>query len=93
MLSFMERSSLIQTGIRMESSLYERLKRNAKREKRSLNNYVVHLLETATAPVIPQLNPDDYPIDEDILRLGDILPEPSAEELERDPKLAYILSK
>ena len=89
----MERTSIIQTGIRMESSLYERLKRNAKRENRSLNNYVVHLLETATAPVIPRLNRKDYPIDEDILRLGDLLTEPSPEELENDPKLAYILSK
>lgn len=86
-------SSIIQTGIRMNTALYERLKRNAKRENRSLNNYVVHLLETATTPVIPQLKAEDYPVDEDILRLGDILPEPSPEEMDRDPKLAYILSK
>ena len=89
----MERSSIIQTGIRMESALYERLKRNARRENRSLNNYVVHLLETATAPVIPRLNLHDYPIDEDILQLGELLKEPTPEELENDPKLAYILSK
>ena len=89
----MESTTLIQTGIRMKASLYERLKRNAKRENRSLNNYVVHLLDTATAPVVPQLNRQDYPIDDDILRLGELLQEPTPEELENDPKLVYILSK
>lgn len=77
----------------MEAALYERLKRNAKREKRSLNNYMVHLLDTATSPVIPQLNRADYPLDDDIARLGELLLDPSPEELENDPKLAYILSK
>lgn len=89
----MSGTTLIQTGIRMTPALYERLKRNARRENRSLNNYVVHLLDTATAPVIPQLNRQDYPIDEDILGLGGLLQEPSPEELEADPKLVYILSK
>lgn len=89
----MQRPFIIQTGIRMEASLYERLKRNAKRENRSLNNYVVHLLETATAPVIPQLSLREYPIDEDLLRLGEVLKEPTPEELDNDQRLAYILSK
>lgn len=89
----MTSTAIIQTGIRMEAALYERLKRNAKRENRSLNNYMVHLLDTATAPVIPRLNRMDYPLDDDILRLGELLQEPSPEELENDPKLAYILSK
>lgn len=89
----MSGTTLIQTGIRMTPALYERLKRNARRENRSLNNYVVHLLDTATAPAIPQLNRQDYPIDEDILGLGGLLQEPSPEELEADPKLVYILSK
>ena len=89
----MESTALIQTGIRMKASLYERLKRNAKRENRSLNNSVVHLLDTATAPVIPSLNLQDYPIDEDILQLGELLQEPTPENLENDPKLAYLLSK
>ncbi len=89
----MESTALIQTGIRMKASLYERLKRNAKRENRSLNNYVVHLLDTATAPVIPSLNLQDYPIDEDILQLGELLQEPTPEDLENDTKLAYLLSK
>ena len=86
-------STTIQTGIRMSSLLYERLKRNAKRENRSLNNYVVMLLENATEPKIPRLNRNDYPIDEDILQLGRTLAEPSPEDVENDPKLAYILGK
>ena len=77
----------------MSSLLYERLKRNAKRENRSLNNYVVMLLENATEPKIPRLNRNDYPIDEDILQLGRTLAEPSPEDVENDPKLAYILGK
>ena len=89
----METVTTIQTGIRMSPALYERLKRNAKRENRSLNNYVVTLLETATAPVFPRLKKEDYPIDEDLLQLGRVLAEPSEEELENDPRLAYILEK
>lgn len=89
----MEATSVIQTGIRMNVSLYERLKRNAKRENRSLNNYVVTLLEAATAPKIPHLRREDYPIDEDLRALGRVLADPSPEELESDPKLAYILGK
>ena len=89
----METTTTIQTGIRMSAALYERLKRNAKRENRSLNNYVVTLLEAATTPKIPQLDRDRYTIDEDLLQLGRVLAEPSAEELENDPKLAYILGK
>ena len=89
----METVTTIQTGIRMSPALYERLKRNAKRENRSLNNYVVTLLETATTPVFPRLKKEDYPIDEDLLQLGRVLAEPSEEQLENDPRLAYILEK
>jgi len=89
----MEQGNIIQTGIRMDVSLYERLKRNAKREKRSLNNYVVTLLEAATEPKIPQLRVEDYPIDTDLQELGRVLAEPTVEELENDPKLAYLLEK
>lgn len=86
-------TAIIQTGIRMTTALYERLKRNAKRENRSMNNYVVMLLEAATAPKIPHLDRNDYPIDEDLLRLGKVLAEPTPEELADDPKLAYLLGK
>ena len=58
-----------------------------------MNNYVVMLLEAATAPKIPHLTRSDYSIDEDLLELGRTLAEPSPEELANDPKLAYILGK
>ena len=83
----------VQTGIRMSAALYERLKRNAKRENRSMNNYVVTLLEAATSPKIPHLKRSDYPISEDLLQLGRTLAEPSPEEMANDPKLAYIFGK
>ncbi len=89
----MDAVSTIQTGIRMSPDLYNRLKRYAKRENRSLNNYVVTLLEAATRPQIPALKREDYPIDEDILALGGALSQPTEEELAADPRLAYILSK
>ena len=83
----------IQTGIRMESELYERLKRLAKKQNRSLNNYVVNLLENATAPVYPHLTEADLQIDDELLKLGDIIGDVPQELIERDKKLAYILSK
>ena len=85
--------STIHTGIRMDSSLYERLKMQARKQNRSLNNFVVTILENATAPVFPRLTESDLQLDEDILKLGDIFGEIPVELVERDPKLAYILSK
>ncbi|MBR5703199.1 MAG: hypothetical protein IKX45_03000 [Bacteroidales bacterium] len=83
----------IQAGIRMDSSLYERLKRNAKKQKRSLNNYVVALLEEATAPIFPHIEEKDLIVDQDLLLLGETFGELSREFSESNPKLAYILSK
>lgn len=85
--------STIQAGFRMDSSLYERLKRNAKKQKRSLNNYVVALLEEATAPIFPHIEEQDLIIDQDLLSLGETFGNLSPEFTESDPKLAYLLSK
>ena len=84
---------MVQAGIRMDSSLYERLKRFAKKQNRSLNNYVVTLLEEATAPVFPHVEEKDLQVDEDLLQLGKVIGDSPEEMLENDPKLAYILSK
>ncbi len=84
---------MVQAGIRMDSSLYERLKRFAKKQNRSLNNYVVTLLEEATAPVFPHVEEKDLQVDEDLLQLGKVIGDIPEEMLENDPKLAYILSK
>jgi predicted DNA-binding protein len=84
---------MVQAGIRMDASLYERLKRFAKKQNRSLNNYVVTILEEATAPVFPHVEDKDLQIDEDLLRLGEVIGDVPEELLNNDPKLAYILSK
>lgn len=85
--------STIQTGIRMAPSLYERLKRLAKQQNRSVNNYVVTLLEEATAPVFPPLKVSDLEVDEDLQKLGGVIGDIPEELIASDPKLAYILSK
>ena len=82
----------IQTGIRLSQSLYERLKRNAKREKRSLNSYITSILESATEPVFPLLDPADFEPDEDIRRLGQVLGDIPPEKIESDPRLKSILA-
>lgn len=77
----------------MDEELYARLKRIAKKQNRSLNNYVVTLLEEATAPVFPHVEKKDLQLDEDLLRLGGVIGDIPEELLKKDPKLAYILSK
>ena len=83
----------IQTGIRLSQSLYERLKRNAKREKRSLNSYITSILESATEPVFPNLDPAAFEPDEDIRRLGQTLGDIPQEKIEHDPRLKSILAQ
>ena len=84
---------IIQTGIRISESLYERLKRNAKRERRSLNNYITGLLEEATAPAIPHLNLAEFKMDEDILAMGKTIGPISQERIQNDPRLKAILGE
>lgn len=86
-------TTVIQTGIRMELGLYERLKRNAKMERRSLNNYVVGILEEATRPSFPKIKLKDFKIDDDLLSLGKVIGDVPAELIEGDDRLKYILSK
>lgn len=81
----------IQTGIRISKSLYDRLKRNAKREKRSLNNYITGILEAATEPPLPRLVRADFEPDEELRQLGRVIGDIPAETIERDPRLRSIL--
>lgn len=83
----------IQTGIRLDAALYNRLKINAKKERRSLNSYVVRILEDATTPVLPKIKLDDFKLDEDILSFGNVIGNIPDEVVSEDPKLRYILSK
>ena len=89
----METSRTIQTGIRMDFALYEKLKRNAKRERRSVNNYIVNILEKSVDVEIPKLQLKDFQVDSDIQSLGKTMGAVTDEKLDNDPKLQYILSK
>lgn len=83
----------IQTVLRLPPELMERVKRNARKEKRSFNSYVEHLLDKATETEFPSL-PPDFKVSEDILSLQcSESEEPTAEMLADDPKLAYLWEK
>ena len=83
---------MIQTGIRLDESLYERLKINAKKQGRSVNSYIVSILESSSELVFPKIAPEELKPDDFILSLG-VMEGIPAESLKSDPKLAYILSK
>ena len=83
----------IQTVLRLEPELMERVRRRARKEKKSFNSYVEQLLERETMLHFPIL-PDDFTISEEILGLGQFrLEKPTDEELASDPKLAYLWGK
>ena len=86
-------SSRIQTVLRLQPELMARVKRNARREKRSFNSYIEQILDRATRLDEPVL-PPDFAVSEEILgmRCG-ALTAPSAEQLAEDPKLAYLWVK
>lgn len=88
----MENTTRIQTGIRLEASLYEKLKRNAKKERRSLNNYITRILENAVETDIPKLDPSSFEIDDDLKQLGGLIGSVSDEQIQQDPRLKSILA-
>ncbi len=89
----MENTTRIQTGIRLDASLYEKLKRNAKKERRSLNNYITRILENAVETDIPKLDPSGFMIDDDLKQLGGLIGSISDEQIQQDPRLKSILAK
>ena len=88
----MENTTRIQTGIRLEASLYEKLKRNAKKERRSLNNYITRILENTVETDIPKLDPSSFEIDDDLKQLGGLIGSVSDEQIQQDPRLKSILA-
>ena len=90
----MQTPSRIQTAIRLSPELYERVKRNARREHRSFNSFVEHVLDKSTELVFPKIS-DDYEVSEEIRSLGASHPllRPAQKELEADPKLAHLVDK
>lgn len=83
----------IQTVLRLPQELMARVKRNARKQKRSFNSYVEHVLEQATGPDFPVL-PQQYEVSDEIHDLRRIAcKKPTAQELADDPKLAYLWEK
>ena len=82
----------VQTGLRLDTELYNRLKIKAKQQKRSFNSYVETLLEEAVVVDYPTLG-EGFKVSDEILSLGSTLPHYSEEEIAADERLAYLLSK
>lgn len=83
----------IQTVLRLKPELMEKIKRKARKEKRSFNSYVELLLEKEAGIEYPVL-PDDFTVSEDIAAMGRFLCNaPDPQQLESDPKLAYLWEK
>ena len=83
-----------QTVIRLPNELYLRVKRNAKAQHRSFNSYVEEVLDRATALEFPKLGPD-FKISDEIKKMCGSVPARkfTREELDNDPKLAYLIEK
>ena len=84
----------VQTAIRLSPELMERVKRHAKREHRSFNSFVEYALDRATEPVFPKIGPDFKISDEIRSFQGSVtFKRPTQEQLDADPKLAYLVKK
>ena len=73
----------------------DRIKIQARREHRSFNSYVEHTLDKSTELVFPKLKPEDFIISDEIKNLAASIPAHrfTQEELDADPKLAYLVEK
>ena len=85
----------VQTAIRLTPELLERVKRSAKREHRSVNSFIENILDKATEPVFPKFIGPDYQISDEIkaFRGSVSFKHPTQEQLDADPKLAYLVKK
>ncbi len=89
-----DNTRMVQTTVRLPIELVNRVKRQAKRENRSFNSFVEHTLYKATELVFPKLKPEDFIISDEIKSLtAKNFRRPSQEELDADPKLAYLVEK
>ena len=82
----------IQTVIRLRPEVMARVKRKARQEGRSFNSYVESVLEKSTGIEWPTI-PKDFKVSEEILSMAQCISTPSKEDLEADPKLAYLWNK
>ena len=88
-------TTIVQTTIRLPKELMDRIKIQARREHRSFNSYVEHTLDKSTELVFPKLKPEDFIISDEIKNLAASIPAHkfTQEELDADPKLAYLVEK
>ena len=82
----------IQTGLRLNPALYNRLKIAARRQSRSFNSYVEQVLSASVEVEYPRLG-ENFHISEEILGLGNTMPQYTQEEILSDDRLSYLLSK
>ena len=82
----------VQTVLRISPELMARVKYKAAQLDTSVNAYIESVLRDAVMPRIPKL-PKDFKISPLIESLSGIIPAPTQEMLDEDPKLAYILGK
>ena len=82
-----------QTIVRMDESLYQKIKSAAKTQHRSVNNYINSVLGEAVASAIPKLKPEDYKPSAELLEFGLLLEGATEEMGNLDSKAQYILSK
>ena len=96
MAALIERSDTkrkkVQTVFRVDPELMEKIKYGAKKEHLSVNAYMEKVMSMVTRPIIPQF-PKGFTLDP-----ADMIPKvklrkPKQEELDADPKLAYLWEK
>lgn len=81
-----------QTVLRISPELMARVKYKARQVDVSVNAYIESVLREAVMPRIPRL-PQDFEVSPLVKSLSGIIPAPTKEMLEEDPKLAYIIGK
>ena len=82
-----------QTIVRMEESLYQRVKSVAKSQNRSVNGFINHILNQATINAGPKLDPAAFAPSKELLSLGKILEGTTRDAGRLDAKARRILSK
>lgn len=92
MIANMETIARTQMILRVPPQLLVQLKHNAKRQNLSLNAYVEQELALIAKPKLPKL-PKDFTIDPIWASFSGLMGTPSKEDLEKDPKLAYLWEK
>lgn len=84
----------VQTVLRISPELMAKVKYKARQVDVSVNAYIEDVLREAVMPRIPKL-PKDFEIDPVIKSFSGIIPmrTPTQEELDEDPKFAYLYEK